>query len=514
LLGCLALLSVSGCSEYGYTEATQLDVFRQNRRNAVDLMVVIDNSCSMVEEQQNLARNFDALIDTFAGADVDWQIAVTTTDAESERYRGLFIGGDDEVVVRGASGEIDRVQYDREWAFVPGTSMQLDTGKYAWVSNDSPTNWCPSTADFGGGALGSPGEWNVGCEGSGEGPPTPETDDGPLLPSSGDLIITELMAWSGGDDARCEWFELTNLTDDTLDLDGIELSDQGNNLATFPDGLTLAPYDALVVGRADTDNCNTPVDVVVENFSLNHDVRVFDSETSDGASLFGENIAQGTIGTGIEMGLEASRLVFEEPFWTDHNDIGFLRDDAILAILYVSDEDDVSPYPVDAYLRYFHDLKGEQSYRYPETINLSAVVGKEPTARFDIPSCESPAGQAFYGRRYLEAAAETGGLVESICEEDFAPIVTDLGLTLSGLEARFELSELPDLSTLEVKLYADENDDSFVRDLVRDTDFEYVIEGNYLYFSEGQVPPSEYSVTVRYQVLPTGATLTEEGGVE
>ena len=503
LLGCIGVSA--GCTEYSYTQQTELDVFQQNRKNAVDLLVVIDNSCSMVEEQENLAQNFDSLIGTFSEADVQWRIGVTTTDVEVERYKGLLIGGDDEIIVRSSRGEVDRVQYDRSWVFEPGTSLQLDAERFtSATSNDSFDAWCASTAAFGDASKGTPGDWNATCAGTPAEPPEAGTDDGPSVPGFGDLVVTEIMAWSAGVDADCEWLELTNFTDDTLDLTSVTLSDQGNNLAALSG--TLAPYDSLVVGRnLDTAaNCGTPVDLAVEGFVLNHDVRFIDPETLDGMDIFAENVAQGTIGTGIEMGLEGARLVFEEPYWSEQN-LGFLREEANLAILFVSDEDDVSPYPVDAYQRYFTELKGDTAYRTPGLVQISAVVGKTPVDRPDLPSCTSAAGEAYYGRRYIEMASRTGGLVESICEEDFAPIVERLGLTLSGLEARFELTTFPRLETLVVRLYSDETEESFIQDLLIDVDFEYVQDGNYLVFREEQVPPSEYYITAEYEPLPTGS---------
>ena len=92
---------LSACSEQTFTQLTVLDVFQQDRTNAVDLLVVIDNSCSMIEEQENLARNFEELINTFTAAETDWQIAVTTTDVESEKFRGLLMAGEDEIIVQG-----------------------------------------------------------------------------------------------------------------------------------------------------------------------------------------------------------------------------------------------------------------------------------------------------------------------------------------------------------------------------------------------------------------------------
>lgn len=511
-LSLVVLLGLAGCPENNFTEIRQYDRFQQSRRNSVDLLVVIDNSCSMVEEQDNLASNFDTLIGTFTRADVDWRIAVTTTDTEVEQYKGLLMGGDDEVILRGLSGEIDRVEWDRAWLWTPGTSLQLNPEKYKWNSNDTTTNWCPSTTDFGSGSKGTPGEWNPTCTGTAWSPPAVESDDGPRAPTSGNLIVTEIMAASAGQDSLCEWFELTNTTDDTLALDSLVISDRGRNRVTVASGTEVGPYGVIVVGRSaeQAENCGTPVDLAyAEGLSLAQDIRVIDNTTPDGDELFSELVAQGTIGTGIEMGLEAARLVFEEPYLTEHNQ-GFMREEANFSVLFVSDEEDFSPYPADAYVRYFSDLKGDRAYRDRSVVNLSAVVGKEPPPRDDLPSCETADGVAWYGKKYLAVANETNGLVESICADDFAPIVEKLGLTLSGLSVDFELSEWPQLDSMRVNLYSGDTEDTLVRELQCGVDFTYVVEGNYLHFEEEQVPPSEHYVVADYEQLAASDRPTAE----
>jgi hypothetical protein len=505
--GILAAVGLSACSEQSFTQLNVLDVFQQDRTNAVDLLVVIDNSCSMIEEQENLARNFEALIDTFNEAETDWQIAVTTTDVESEKFRGLLMAGEDEIIVKGPNGELDRVEYDREWVFAPGTALQLSDDKISWVSNDTGMNWCAATEAYSDGSMGTPGAPNGNCTGEEAVPPEPpEADEGPRAPKTGDLILTEMMAWSVGVDADCEWFELLNQSDDTIDMTGVTFRDRGNNMASAPSGFMVAPRDYVVVGRsADaTVNCGAPVDFALETgFTLNHDVRVLSPDTLNSAELFTENVAQGTSGAGIELGLEGARLVFEEPQYTESNQ-AWLRDYASLALMFVSDENDVSPYSVDAYERYFRGLK-ENGFRDFNSFLVSAVVGKEPTTNHIDVSCVSDSGVAYYAQRYIEMASRTDGLVESICEDDFAPVVRELGLTLTGLELKFILSDVPRLDTLKVSLYANEDNDSLVAELERGVEYDYVPDGNFIVFSEEQVPPSEYFIVAKYDPLPEGA---------
>ena len=70
-------LGLSSCTEYEYTSKTQKDVFQQSRRNTVDILLVVDDSCSMAEDQAKLANNFESFMAAFQGIDVDWQIGVT-----------------------------------------------------------------------------------------------------------------------------------------------------------------------------------------------------------------------------------------------------------------------------------------------------------------------------------------------------------------------------------------------------------------------------------------------------
>lgn len=506
----LALLAAlaSGCTDYGFTDSLTVDYFQQNRRNELDLMIVIDNSCSMVEEQENLASNFGNLIDAFARAEVDWQIAVTTTDIESERFRGLLVSGDDEIILRGPLGEIDRVEYNRNWLFEEGVALQLKRESYRPTSNLNRDNWCPAPTEYADQALGSPGEWNPGCDGEAIPVETSgDPDAGPVAPRNGSLVISEIMADARGPDSLCEWFEITNLTSNTLGLGEVTVGDYGNNLDAFPPDATLAPYDVMVVGRSDDPdlNCGVPVDIELDSMILMNHVNALDPDTEDSDDLFNEMIAQGTLGAGIEMGLEAARLSLMEPYYTDQNG-AWLRDDASLAVLVVSDENDLSPFNVDFYENFFLETKGPQAYREDGWFTFNAVVGTNPTESHIDISCDSDNGVAYWGQRYMELASRRNGVIESICEEDFSPVVENLGLGISGLESRFTLSLRPILDTLVVKLYEDQDESSLVRELEEGVDFTYEPDGNYLYFSEAQVPPPRYYVTAEYRPAATGTS--------
>jgi hypothetical protein len=541
----LALLGLIGCSEYSYTSQTQTDYFEQNARNTVDIVLVVDNSCSMVEEQEKLAANFQSFIQHFQTSESDYQIAVVTTDTLDDAFMGRFVGGDDELVLIDSEGkELDRLVWDRDWGLAEGASWSLDPSVESPSLNDISTNWCLGTTSYGEGDLGTPGAANPSC--GARGPTTTSPDTGDTLdtgdgepvdtggsdpgdtggdepgdtggeepgavpaPGAGEIMFTEFMADPAAvQDALGEWVELTSLTDHDVDLSGHYIVDYGRNAYAFPDGTILAAGGILVVARELDPGANggVPADLATgAAMNLQNQIFVITPETDGSDEIFGEMVAVGVTGSGIEMGLEAVYMAFTEPNLSGTN-AGFIREDANLSFIYVSDEDDSSPNDVDSYLRFMTDLKGEAAYRDHSLMSISSVVGDKPPEFDGDPACATDSGLGWYGRRYVDLTIRTDGLLESICDDDFSPLVSRLGLTLSGLLVEFELSETLQIDTLEVSLYETADEASFVKALERDVDYEYVLERNAIRFEQGQVPPASWFIKAEYTPLAVGASI-------
>ena len=522
------------CSEYNYTSKVQKDVFQQARRNTVDVLLVVDDSCSMAEEQQKLSNNFDAFIAAFAGVDVDWQIGVTTTDTYYVENPGQLIGGEDELILVDEEGRtIDSVKWKKDWAYDEGVAMQLSSEKYSTTSNTSIMNWCNATDSYGDGDYGTPGEANPSCarsdgnqsnfsdtglQDTGNEEDTGSNDTGSteeveaLRPRVGDIIFTEVMVDTlAVEDRFGEWIELTNISDSALDLSGYGIQDDGRNYFSIPEGTIVPAQEAFVIGRTDnsSENGGVGVDLVSENLTLANRVNYLTSSQDDVQENFEEMVVVGTSGSGIEMGLEAARLALSEPMLADLNS-GFLREEANLSVIFVSDEDDYSPLSAHTYLRSFTDLKGNEAYRDNTMVNVSAVIGKDRPPYDGEPSCVSENGVGFYGPKYIELVNRTSGSLESICDDDFSAIAAELGLVASGLQLEFALSGLPVLETLTVSLFNEASEDSYVKDFVYNEDYRYDIENNSVIFEIEALPASETYILAEYRVLPSGATLTEE----
>ncbi len=150
--------------------------------------------------------------------------------------------------------------------------------------------------------------------------------------------------------------------------------------------------------------------------------------------FFAELASVGIDGSGDEKGLTTAWMAFQpsmvSPLGTN---AGFLRNDALLAIVWVSDEDDHSDAPVGSYLEFFQTLKPEG------TVRGYAIVGDPSWTSESGGGCggglESggvwgPQQGAFPGDRYVEAAEKMGGSWFSICEfgaETGTPILEQIG---------------------------------------------------------------------------------------
>ena len=159
-------------------------------------------------------------------------------------------------------------------------------------------------------------------------------------------------------------------------------------------------------------------------------------DTPDAASVFNDIVNVGICGSANEMGLEAARLALSEPNLSGAN-AGFLRPEASLSLIFVRDEEDYSPLPVNEYINGFFDVKGQ---RDRDIFNASALA-------IDSGTCPTFIER---GTRYIDVAQQTSGVLGDLCAQDFENIVTELSLNASRLRDHFFLTSEPDPSNLHV----------------------------------------------------------------
>lgn len=479
-------LGIPACvaPEYGVQRQDRVDVFVQERRRAVDLLLVVDNSRSMVEEQVHLARAFDTLIGALQGGDTDWRVAVTTPETSFSDWRASLEGALDEVIVEAADGTaLDAVAWDdREWPVAPGVAFTRCAEGWAEA---------PATPDAA-----------PACLAVAAGP-----DAGPRPPDPGDLVLSELAPVTP--EPGCGWVELWNGSADTLDLSGVVLRDAGRDQVTVPDGALLAPNDTWV--WTSWPGCGA-ADLVDDGLHLAAGERWVDADTPDGDRVFSELVTVGDGGFGLEQGLENAWLALAHPAHPE-TDAGFVRDEADLAIVFVSDEDDLSPDAVADYVNAFRSLKGVSGQRDPERVRLAVVAGLEAPEETGAPSCDSALGEAAWAPRYVSLAALSGGASWSICG-DLDGIAEEVGLTVSEQRYAFQLSGVPALDTLDVGVYASVDDEAPLSRPARGEDYDlFVRPGDdgrqqvWMRFEDAATLPPGSVLVVSYETLPASATL-------
>jgi hypothetical protein len=172
----------------------------------------------------------------------------------------------------------------------------------------------------------------------------------------------------------------------------------------------------------------------------------------------------------------------------------FMRPEAYLYVVAVTDGDDDSFGEVAYFYRYLSQVKGIGNNT---TVTFSAIIGLPPTveppdagaadagtAADAGPSTDagtadaatsSDAGPgvdagapdagtypdagaggtclAVVGTRYIELAQLTGGIVGDICAPDFSSNLSNLAYNAAGLQRRFALTAKPDLATMKVTVH-------------------------------------------------------------
>ena len=234
---------------------------------------------------------------------------------------------------------------------------------------------------------------------------------------------------------------------------------------------------------------------------------VINPETASADTVFQDLVNVGVCGTGYEMGLESAYRALSPPLSVEEN-FNLLREDAMMSVIFVSDEEDNSPWPVDDYVNYFRELKGLEDR---SAVNVSAL------AVLDANDCSAQqiASGGTVGTRYIDAATETDGLLGNICDTDFADILTELSYRASRLRDTFYLTRLPAPGSL-VVVVADEEIPCDAGEWSYQTEGEGNDLVGKIVFARDSLPPPDSSITVSYD-YGTGDPAefcTGEGGAE
>lgn len=225
--------------------------------------------------------------------------------------------------------------------------------------------------------------------------------------------------------------------------------------------------------------------------------RVITNE-DDYINLFQERVIVGVDGADKEKGLEVASYALSPEMTTGPNS-GFLRRDANLLIVVVSDENDCSDngvfegesstlcyteqdrlVPVTDYVVQFRDLKDD-----PNKVRFAGIVG---------PKQSEGCLDAVPGYRYIQASDLMGGMLGNICQSDWGSMLYDLGLNASGIQSSFQTTYAAQVDTIQVWV----DDEVIIQDPV--TGWSYDQETWYLTFNGDSVPERGAEISCSYEI--------------
>ena len=247
-----------------------------------------------------------------------------------------------------------------------------------------------------------------------------------------------------------------------------EQSALGANFSAFIDNFIMKDVDfKMAITTTDTSTAARQGNIV-----LGSDQKLTSLKAQENPELFKSDfrnlVKVGINGNGNEKGLEAS-----EAFMSKHA-ASFLRPDAYLAVVVISDEEDQSAKTVSQYSDILKSYKSSAGL-----VKVYSIVDVNKTN-----CCQS--GITTGGERYKLASKLTAGLVANI-RDDFYNVLTEMGESIINLLDSFALAGVPATGSLKVYVNG-----------VLSQDYSYDSSTHSIKFLKSSLPPIGAEIKVTY----------------
>ena len=212
---------------------------------------------------------------------------------------------------------------------------------------------------------------------------------------------------------------------------------------------------------------------------------ILKSSTSNVRNLLQQRFRVGEDGSSMEQGLEAMKRALSPSSLQGMNS-GFIRSDASLVVIFLSDENDHSPSQVSEYTNFLSQLKPDFSGGHQGwSAHFIGVLE-------DSLACSTMNDYSAVGQRYMDLVQASGGVNESICGADFSSALSKIRSRVVSVLTDFPLDHRPDLSTISVWLEGQKVPENAQNGWV------YVEEGNYVSFRGSYIPTNGARIKVDY----------------
>ena len=234
--------------------------------------------------------------------------------------------------------------------------------------------------------------------------------------------------------------------------------------------------------------------VFADGGRLRGNVKILKNATPNPQQVFGDNTTFPDSRSRWEQGLRMTQFALSSPNIDPGGpNFGFLRPNAALAIIAVTNEDDSSFGTTDYYARVFRGLKGKGN---ENLVTFSVIGGTLPNG------CVPPGEAGLYGSlaepafRYAEVASKTGGVIGSICDVSFEQTLVRIAQALNTLKRVFPLTLKPIANSVRVTVLDGATTIVVPNDPV--TGFQYRVDTNSVVFLGTFIPPPGSTVRIEY----------------
>ncbi|ASD62762.1 hypothetical protein [Bdellovibrio bacteriovorus] len=214
------------------------------------------------------------------------------------------------------------------------------------------------------------------------------------------------------------------------------------------------------------------------------------SKTPDLVNSLKNRMIVGEAGSNLERGLESMENALSANYLANEGK-GFFRNDALLVVIALSDEDDFSKSSSSAGITYYTNLL--DSIKEPWVDGSRSWVFNFIGVLSLTSQCKTFNDFASAGLSYMGLADTSGGVKESICSTNLSSAVGNIRSRIYQILTDFKLSKVP----LEESITVSINGVSIPRDTTNGWD--YLAASNVIRFYGTAVPAADASIKVDFK---------------
>ncbi len=167
--------------------------------------------------------------------------------------------------------------------------------------------------------------------------------------------------------------------------------------------------------------------------------------TAANINLLAPRIVAGDTGSDNERGLDS--LAFVTGAYADSQAPGYIRADALFAVIFLADENDNSSEfgngDTNDFINYMNTFK--PNFKTGGRAWLANYIGTIQNV-----SCDNLGGFVSVGTKYMKLADASGGIKESICAPDLAVAVSNIKARIVEIITSYRLKDVPNKQTIKV----------------------------------------------------------------